>query len=99
MTELSAVWGGAMIIIVGTLISLVVIFAGGILWDNWYSAYDELGYLDDAPGSSWDNMGEHALWFGNMFYTVGLFGILVSWAAGLITVYQRQRYDRYLRQI
>jgi hypothetical protein len=98
MTSFNAVWEGAMIIIVGTLLSLIILFFGGIMWDTYYLHFDDMGSFDDAPGDSWDNMGGLVNQQGNMFYSISIFGIIVSWAAGIFTVYQRQQYDRYIRQ-
>jgi hypothetical protein len=98
MTEFSTVWEGAMINIVGTFLGLVILFFGGIIWDSLYTHFDDARMLDDVPGHSWDNFGPLVNQQGNMFYTIALLEIIVSWAAGIFTVYQKQRYDRYIRQ-
>jgi len=96
MTEFSDVWQGVVIILGGTFLSLVVIFFGGVIWDNWWGELDEKGLFDQYPDSSYT--AEPALMYGNAFYTAGILGIVLSWSMGLLTVYRRQRYDQYLRQ-
>ena len=100
MTELWDVWQGVLIIFIGTLGGIVVIFFGGVLWDNLWGGMDAEG-LFDAPevvSSSWHDAPGIALGFGNMFYTAGILGIIFSWGMGVLTVYRRQQYDAYTRQ-
>lgn len=100
MTELWDVWQGVLIIFIGTVGGIVLIFFGGTLWDNIWQNEDNLG-LFDAPeivSTSWHDSPGIALGFGNMFYTAGILGIILSWAMGVLTVYRKQRYDEYVRQ-
>ena len=100
MTELWDVWQGVLIIFIGTVGGLILIFFGGILWDNWFSSLDDRGMFDapEVVGTSWHDTPGVALTFGNSFYTAGILGIIFSWAMGILTVYRRQRYDQYMRQ-
>ena len=100
MTELMDVWQGVLIIFIGTLGGLILIFFGGTIWDNWFTALDENNMFDspEVVDTSWSEAPQVALNFGNSFYTAGVLGVILSWAMGLLTVYRRQRYDEYLRQ-
>ncbi len=76
------------------------IFFGGIIWDQWWQGMDDAGAFDSPAvvDTSWHDGPGTALTFGNGFYTAGIFGIILSWAAGILTVYRRQRYDAYSQQ-
>lgn len=98
MTELSDVWQGVLIIFIGTIGGLALIFFGGIIWDNWWQALDD-NNMFDAPAvvdTSWHDAPGAALTMGNAFYTGGVLSVIVSWGAGILTVYRRQRYDAYV---
>jgi hypothetical protein len=100
MTELSDVWQGVLIIFIGTVGGLAIIFFGGLIWDNWWTGMDDMGNFDSSAvvDTSWHDGPGVALGFGNMFFSAGVFSVVLSWAAGLLTVYRRQRYDAYVRQ-
>ena len=100
MTEMGDVFPGILIIFIGTVGGLTLIFFGGLLWDAWWQGLDDKGMFDNPAivDTSWKDAPGTALRFGNMFYTVGVFSVIISWAAGLLTVYRRQRYDAYEMQ-
>ena len=100
MTELVDVWQGALIIFIGTVGGLILIFFGGVIWDNWFTGIDNAGLLDSSAvvSTSWSESPGAAVTYGNSFYTAGILGIIFSWAMGILTVYRRQRYDQYIRQ-
>ena len=101
MTELWDVWQGVLIIFIGTVGGLALIFFGGLIWDNWFSAMDKNNMFDrpEVVDTSWKETPSVALNFGNSFYTAGVLGVIISWGAGILTVYRRQRYDAYVRQM
>ena len=100
MTELWDVWQGVLIIFIGTIGGLILIFFGGVIWDSWFGSLDDEGMFDapEVVGTSWNDAPGVALTYGNMFYSAGILGIILSWAMGILTVYRRQRYDQYVRQ-
>ena len=100
MTELGDVFQGVLIIFIGTVGGLSLIFFGGLLWDNWWMSLDSHGIFDAAAvvSTSWHDAPGTALSFGNMFFTAGILTVIISWGAGLLTVYRRQRYDAYSGQ-
>ena len=100
MTELWDVWQGVLIIFIGTVGGLCLIFFGGILWDAMWNDMDDAGMFDapEIVSTSWEDSPGIALYYGNMFYTAGILGIIFSWAMGILTVYRRQKYDEYVRQ-
>ena len=100
MTELWDVWQGVLIIFIGTVGGLMLIFFGGVIWDNWFGSLDDKGMFDshEVVDTSWSDSPGVAVTYGNNFFTAGILGILFSWAMGILTVYRRQRYDEYIRQ-
>jgi len=100
MTELWDVWQGVLIIFIGTVGGILLIFYGGVIWDNWFGTLDERGMFDspEVVGTSWHESPGVAVAYGNEFYTAGILSIILSWAGGILTVYRRQKYDQYVGQ-
>ena len=95
MTDFPTVWQGILIMFVCIVISLVMIFQGGIFIDKMHQMFDDAGYYDSAAGQRWHS-GSLTQMTINMYYGVcvfiGIFGII----AGVGTILRRQQYDRYV---
>lgn len=93
MTSFSALWQGFIIMVVSIVIGVLMSVAGGVILDSLTDEFTLTGIYDVPP--EWDSLGQINL-LTNIYYFIMYLIPLIGIVNFFITVFKRQRYDRFV---
>ena len=96
MTNFPTVFQGFIIMVVMNVIGLTLVFSGGMILDEFYYRFNDLGYYSSAAAVEWGT-DTTVIEYTNMYYGVCVLICILGIVAFVATVLRRQQYDEYVQ--